>query len=419
MYYQYGENRYARDTSLTNGEGIAVFDSDEKLTGGVFLIYLTNKKAFEFLMTDESTFSLTVDTTDIMGSIAFTDSKENTAYYDFLKKYKFNEFQMEVLEKRLRKKSARQDSIPIIKNLISVYQKQLLQFKKQTIAKNPNTFVAHLIQAIMPVEAPASLAPRAKAVYLKKHFLDNIAFSDDKLAYSNVLYINYTNYINEYGFPETDSVIACCDTILQRASVSKEIFKWSLYFLGNSFERSAVTGQDKIFVHLVDGYYKKGRSWWLTDEQLKKIYKRSDVMKKLFVGNVCPDFVATDSAGKDVDLHQQITKTTVLYFWSYDCKHCLEETPKLGAWLKKHPGINLVTACLLPDEEEWKEKLKEFKLPGTHLIDTERKANYMELYSITSTPQIFVIGKDKKILAKYIEDTQELDEFLTQKSAKK
>ncbi|HKC67019.1 MAG TPA: hypothetical protein VKG26_02230, partial [Bacteroidia bacterium] len=73
MYYQYGENRYARDTSLTNGEGIAVFDSDEKLTGGVFLIYLTNKKAFEFLMTDESAFSLTVDTADIMGSIAFTD----------------------------------------------------------------------------------------------------------------------------------------------------------------------------------------------------------------------------------------------------------------------------------------------------------------------------------------------------------
>ncbi|HXU28568.1 MAG TPA: hypothetical protein VN698_15160, partial [Bacteroidia bacterium] len=45
MYYQYGENRYARDTSLTNGEGVAVFESEEKLTGGVFLIYLTNKKA--------------------------------------------------------------------------------------------------------------------------------------------------------------------------------------------------------------------------------------------------------------------------------------------------------------------------------------------------------------------------------------
>ncbi|HXD94603.1 MAG TPA: thioredoxin-like domain-containing protein, partial [Bacteroidia bacterium] len=343
----------------------------------------------------------------------------NTAYYDFLKKYKFNEFQMQVLEKRLHKKSTRQDSIPILKNLVSVYQKQLMQFKKQIIAKNPNTFVAHLIQASMPIEAPANLTSKARAAYLKKHFLDNISFNDDKLAYSNVLYINYTTYINDYGFPETDSVIACCDTILQRASASKDVFKWSLYFLGNSFERSSVIGQDRIFVHLVEDYYKKDRSWWLTEDQLKKIYRKSDALKRLFVGNICPDFTATDSAGKDVDLHQQINNTTILYFWSYDCKHCLEETPNLAAWMKKHPDVNLITACLLPDEDEWKEKLKQFKLPGTHLIDTERKANYMETYSITSTPEIFVLSKDKKIMAKYISDTKELDEFLRSKNQKK
>ena len=417
MYYQYGENRYARDTSLTNGEGIAVFESKEPLTGGVFLLYLSNKKALEFLLTDENTFTLRVDTADIMGSISFTDSKENTAYYDFLKRYKFNEYQMEVLQRKLQRKNVRQDSIPILRSLIVSYQNQLNKFKKQTIEKNPNTFVADLIRASMPVETPANLIGKAKSTYLKKHFLDNLNFSNDKLAYSNVLYINYTNYINDYGFPETDSVIECCDTILQRASISKEIFKWSLYFLGNSFEQSAVTGQDRIFVHLVEQYYKKDRSWWLTDEQLKKIYKRSDALKKLFIGNVCPDFTAIDSAGKAVNVHAQINKTTVLIFWSYDCKHCVEEMPKLGVWLKKHPEINLITACLLPDEDEWKEKLNQFKLPGIHLIDANGKANYLETYSISSTPQIFVIGKDKKIMAKYISDTEELDAFF--KSAKK
>ena len=105
MYYQYGENRYPRDTSLTNGEGIAVFESDEKLTGGVYLFFLSSKKAFEFLLTDENNFTVSVDTADIMGSISFTDSKENTAYYDFLKKYKFDEYQMEVLQKKLKRKN--------------------------------------------------------------------------------------------------------------------------------------------------------------------------------------------------------------------------------------------------------------------------------------------------------------------------
>ncbi len=416
MYYQYGENRYARDTGLTNGEGIAFFESKENLTGGVFLFYLSSKKAFEFLMTDENSFTVEVDTLDIMGSIAFTDSKENTAYYNFLKKYKFNEFQMNVLQKRVRAKNVRSDSIPILKNLIVAYQKQLLQFKMQAITKNPGSFVADLIRASMSVEVPPGKTGKAKEAYLKSRFLDNINFSDAKLAYSNVLYINYTNYINYYGFPETDSVIACCDTILKKAAVSKDVFKWSLYFLGNSFERSAITGQDKIFVHLVDEYYKKGRSWWLTADQLKAIYKKSDALKKVFIGNICPDFTATDSTGNEVNLHQHITKTTVLLFWSYDCSHCLQEIPKLKVWIKQHPEVNLISACVLPDEEEWKEKLRKFKLPGIHLIDTDRKANYIETYSISSTPQMFVLNKDKKIAAKYIADMQELNEFFKSKN---
>jgi thiol-disulfide isomerase/thioredoxin len=418
MYYQYGENRYARDTSMTNGEGIAVFNSDEALTGGVFLFYLSKKKAFEFLLTDENNFTVSVDTTDIMGSIAFTDSKENVIYYDFLKKYKFNEFQMQELQKKLHRKNLRQDSIPVLRNLIAAYEKQLTQFKTQAVSKNPNMFVTDLIKASISVDAPVNLNKAAKTTYLRKHFLDNINFSDAKLCYSNVLYINYTAFINECGFPETDSVIACCDIILQKASTSKDIFKWSLYFLGNSFERSSITGQDKIFVHLVDEYYKKGCGWWLTEEQLNKIYKKSDALKKLFIGNVCPDFTATDSSGKSINLHQQIKKTTVLYFWSYDCKHCLEETPKLVTWIKKHPEVYLITACLLPDEDEWKDKLKQFKLPGTNVIDTDRKVNYMETYSISSTPQIFVVNKGKKIMAKYISDTEELDTFLRSKKLK-
>ena len=101
--------------------------------------------------------------------------------------------------------------------------------------QEPQYLCGDLIQASIAIDVPAILSAKAKATYLKNHFLDNINFSDEKLAYSNVLYVNYTNYINECGFPETDSVIACCDTILQKASVSKEVFKWSLIFFRQFF----------------------------------------------------------------------------------------------------------------------------------------------------------------------------------------
>lgn len=411
LWYLYGENRYPLDTSMTNAEGTAVLEKPHALTGGVFVLYLTPRKALEFLLTEENVFTINIDTANVSGKTTFAGSKENTAYYDFLKKINFNNYQLELLRKKIESNKYSPDSLAEFRNMAEAYLKQERLIKKQTIEKNKGSFLADLIAAGMkPDVSRKNLLSWQRQT--KKLFFENVNFADEALAFSPVLFNLYQEYINDYTYKSGDSLIAACDTILKKASAGKENFKWSLYFLSSSFERSSVPGQDQVFVHLVEEYYKKGKCWWLTPEQLSAMSRRAEVLKHLFIGTACPDFVAVDSSEKEASLYSKIKKLTVLYFWSYDCSHCLEETPKLAAWIKKHPNINLVTACATPDEEKWKEKLKEFKLPGTHFIDPEMKANYTYTYSVTSTPQIFVIGPDKKILAKYISDTQELDEFL-------
>lgn len=410
LYYQYGENQYPVDTMTTNEGGEGLFVGKQKLTGGVFIIYLTTNNAVEFLLTDSLPFTIITDTTDILNRTSFIDSKENGIYYYFLKKLRANQYQEEMLKRRLQNCST--DSIAVLKNMILLYQKQEKLLKQQTIEKNKGTFVAKLLRADTRADQPETMTHQQWKDWNKNHFFDNIDFSDDRMAYSPVLFNTYKEYINTQVLHTPDSLIAACDIILKKAAASKEIFKWSLYFLSSSFERSAVIGQDKVFVHLVDDYYAKYKAWWLTKDQLIKMERHSDVLKNLFVGAVCPDFTAIDSTGKNINLHSKVSKLTVLYFWSYDCQHCLEETPKLVAFLKKNPKINLVTACATPDEDKWKEKLKLFKMPGTHVIDPEMKANYVYKYNIFSTPEIFVIDKDKKILAKYLSDTKELEEFL-------
>ena len=412
LYYQYGENQYPLDTSMTNGGGQAVFNKNHQITGGVFLLYFTADKALEFLLTDSLEFTINTDTSDILNSTSFINSRENTVYYTFLQNIKFNEFQANQLQLKLKSNTYSEDSVSIFKNLILAYQKQDRLLKQQTIDKNKGLFVATLLKANLAPLTPFGLLGEARKPWLKKHYFDNVNFADERLAYSPILFNLYKEYINDYVFHTGDSIIVACDTILSKATASKDIFKWSLYFLSSSFERSAVPGQDKVFVHLVDQYYSKYKAWWVTKEQLAKMQRHADLLRNLFVGAVCPNFTAIDSSGKKVNLHTKITKLTVLYFWSYDCEHCLEETPKLSAWIKKHPEIKLITACATPDEDRWKEKLKLFKMPGTHVIDPELKANYVYSYNIFSTPEIFVIDKNKKILAKYLSDTKELEAFL-------
>ncbi|MGZ3861883.1 MAG: redoxin domain-containing protein [Bacteroidia bacterium] len=410
LYYQYGENQYPVDTLTTNEGGEGLFVGKQKLTGGIFVIYLTTNSALEFLLTDSLPFTIITDTTDILNKTSFIDSKENGIYYYFLKKLRSNQYQEEMLKRKLN--NCPTDSVTVIKNMILLYQKQEKLLKQQTIERNKGTFVAKLLKADTHADQPENMNHQQWKDWSKSHFFDNIDFNDDRMAYSPVLFKSYKEYINTQVVHTPDSLIAACDLILKKAAASKENFKWSLYFLSSSFERSAVQGQDKVFVHLVDDYYAKYKAWWLSKDQLIKMERHSDVLKNLFVGSVCPDFTAIDSTGKNVNLHAKISKLTILYFWSYDCQHCLEETPKLAAFIKRNPKINLVTACATPDEDKWKEKLKLFKMPGTHVIDPEMKANYVYKYNIFSTPEIFVIDKDRKILAKYLSDTKELEEFL-------
>lgn len=411
MWYCYGDAKYPLDTAMTNHEGMAVLQKPYVLTGGVFILYLTPRKALEFLLTDENAFTIHVDTADISGKTTFTDSKENNLYYDFLRKINYNKYQQELLGRRASRPGLKADSLAKLRAMYEAYQKQEILIKKQVVQKNKGTFFANLVAAGMKPEVS-----RNQKVWLwqretKKRFFENVNFSDERLAFSPVLFNLYEEYIQDWTFKHGDSLKAACDTILSKAAAGKENFKWSLYFLSASFERSSVQGQDKVFVHLVEKYYKKGKCWWLTPEQLDHMARRADVLKHLFVGSTCPDFTAQDSSGQEKSLHSAISKTTVLYFWSYDCKHCLEETPRLAAWLKKNPELNLVTACAGPDEDKWKEKLQDFKLQGTHFIDPDLKANYNYTYSVISTPAIFIIDKNKKIVGKYIDDTKGLEEF--------
>ncbi len=395
---------------MTNGEGTAVFEKPLQLTGGVFILYLTPRKALEFLLTEENTFTINIDTADVSAGTSFTGSRENTLYYDFLRKINFNDYQADILKRRITKGGLNQDSLTMIKALYEGYQKQGEIIKKQVIAKNKGTFFADLIAAGLKPDVPRNKIS-AWQRETKKRYFENVNFANEKLAFSPVLFDLYEEYIQAWTFKQGDSLIAACDTILKKAEAGKENFKWSLYFLSSTFERSSVPGQDRVFVHLVENYYKKGKCWWLSKEQIDNMARRAEILKALFVGSIAPNFTAIDSSGKALTLHSKLNKLSILYFWAYDCKHCIEETPKLGAWLKTHKNIGLITACAGPDEEKWKEKLKEFKLPGTHFADPEIKANYTYLYSITATPQIFIIDKNKKIVAKYIDDTKGLDEF--------
>ena len=110
-------------------------------------------------------------------------------------------------------------------------------------------------------------------------------------------------------------------------------------------------------------------------------------------------------------LYDVEAKFIILYFWESDCGHCKTATPALYEVYKrlKPKGVEVIAFNGLGGEEG---KVKWINFVNEHgLYDWINCWNpydfaYKNIYDVLTTPQLFVLDQDKKILAKRISPEQ-------------
>lgn len=108
----------------------------------------------------------------------------------------------------------------------------------------------------------------------------------------------------------------------------------------------------------------------------------------------------------------------IVFFYSPTCGHCRESAPKLKVLQDKlhaqNQGVEIMTIAIDGSEEEWRKFVKEFKLEnlinGYGLV-ASRQVVYRNDYDTFSTPTIYVLDKNKKIIARRI-GVEDLEPFL-------
>lgn len=69
-------------------------------------------------------------------------------------------------------------------------------------------------------------------------------------------------------------------------------------------ETSKLMGFDKVFVHVIDKYFRTGMAKDVyPDDAIKKIIERGDILKPLLLGSTAPDLLMIDTIG-----HKAIAK---------------------------------------------------------------------------------------------------------------
>jgi len=161
-------------------------------------------------------------------------------------------------------------------------------------------------------------------------------------------------------------------------------------------------GHDAIIVKLADDIYLSGKADWVSNDFKDDLKKEVDRMRPNLIGKKAQDLVMDSYKGMFVSLYDVEKEFTILYFWEPDCGFCKETTPKLKAYYDnaKNQGIEVFSVCTTADKTKWKKYIEDNKLDWINGWDPERRTNYGLYYNIESTPMIYVLDRNKAIIAK-------------------
>ncbi len=286
---------------------------------------------------------------------------------------------------------------------------------EEVIRQDPESLLAKIVRAMIPPEIPDfdippdcpnpdSLQMVLAYAFQRDHFFDGFAWADSSLLRTPILYNKLQQYVNQLLIQHPDSLIGPITRVIEESKANPSVFQYVTVYMLNHFMQSNIMGQDKVFVEIARRYYLSGEAFWASEEFLTNLRENVEKIVPNLIGATAHDLIMEDPSGEWHSLAQVRADYTVLYFWEPDCGHCKVSTPKLWDLYQKWRGKGLeVFAVYTQDNrQEWTDYLNEKGYDWINVYDPTNQSFFRFYYNVISTPTIYLLDRDKKIIAKRI-----------------
>lgn len=402
-----------KDTAKADASGKVVFEGKTALPGGLYVILFPgNQKMIELIYSGKETnFALEADTADVNTSLKITGSKENELFYDYRKELAKGSKEIEALGKQPTPEN--QARIRTIQEGFGTYRKKLL-------SENTGSFTAQLLKMSADPEIPT--APKLANGktdsmwvfnYYKAHYWDAFDFSDPRIMNTPFLEPKMERYFKNLVVQVPDSIIKDADLIVKKVSVNKDLKAWTVYYITNQYENPKTVGTEAVWVYMANKYYLSGEMG-VSEDVKKRIAEKVATMKDLLVNKTFPALTLTDPAGKKVSVQAIDANYTVLFFFAPTCGHCKEASPVLKAFYDKNKanGIKVMAISTEHNIEEWKSFVKTYHLEELiNGYDALNQIDFNRKFDVVTTPTIYILDKNKKIIARKM-PVEQIEDFL-------
>lgn len=433
---EYFTNRMIpKDTTILDKTGRGVFEGDQSFTGGLYLIYVDPAHYFDLLLGDDQHLSLTAQMSDLVNGVLFRGSEDNRIFKDYKSFLQEKRTELEKLNAQYGNASNPADSARIL-DMQKELNREMEAYMDQIETDHPNLFVTEFIGATREPLAPESLLTGEKRhddsirfYYYREHYFDRFDPFNLRLLHTPLYEGKIMNYLSRAVSQHPDSLINAVDYLLTGSKKDEELYRYMLITLFNRYAESKYIGMDAVYFHIAEHYYLPDATW-SSPEFLGKLRENLENSKPTLIGQKAPNLIlrqipeehfgmaAQDTSikrdphiGHDFFMYDIDASFTILYFWEADCGHCKKATPALHEVYGrlKDKGVEVLSVHVINSiegKEKWVDFINENHLLGWINCWSPYSNEFRKLYNLQSYPQLFVLDKDKTIVAKRVTPEQ-------------
>ena len=424
LAYHLGDKQYIKDTIRLDKNGHGSVMGKEALPQGIYMIVLPGRKYFEILISRGQHFGINCTYSDYFNTLKFTGSDENSAFIDYQKKWITMQQQSAGFSKRIQNNKQNNDSLKILAPLLKLQEEKMKSYLNSVANSNNGNLLATLVKAMIPLDVPEFSIPAVvsnpdsvlgmkKYFYNKDHFFDNIDLTDERLLRTPILYARLEAFFTNVVIQSPDSINKEIDKIIRKCKNNYKIFQFISVYLFNHFRESQIMGHDAVMVKLADDIYLSGKADWVSKEFKDDLRKQIALIRPNLIGKKAENLVMDSYKGIFVSLYDVEKEFIILYFWEPDCGHCKEATPKLKTYYDKAKdnGIEVFAVCTTADKTKWTKYIEDNNLKWINGWDPERRSHFDYYYNVQSTPLVYILDRNKKIIAKKLA-VEEIGSFI-------
>ncbi|MFA8449836.1 MAG: TlpA family protein disulfide reductase [Bacteroidales bacterium] len=394
----YGDFKAIIDSTKTDQKGNFNILLPNKTPIGLYKIAFGQGKHLDIFIGKEN-IKFSTKYFDPSLRIHFIDSPLNTALYRYINALRDANFKTQFLKPILEYYPQNNRFYNETKmEYYGIYNNLNMEIDR-ILEEYPKTWISTYIRSDRPTAINRKQDYSEQKKQLKLHFLDSIQFNQPSLLNSSLFSNKIISYLAIFQSNENDphkikmDFIPAIKDLLERASSNPQVYAFVYSYLIKGFEDNNL---DLLVQYIAENFNSPTN---LNPE----VYKKTEILKNLSMGNTAPSIITKDITGNPFDLNKIKAKYTLLIFWEPNCSSCERYLPEIrkeifDLYSKKE--IQIIGLAISDSKEEVEENIKRFNYPWKNIVLAKAwESKIVEEYAVSGTPKFFLLDRKKRIIS--------------------